>query len=119
MLTDELRYKILKALENNPNKSQRALSKELGISLGKVNYCIKALLDVGWIKAKNFKNSQNKLGYMYIITPRGLEEKSNVTKAFLARKLDEAAQIEREIKRIKAELNEVILPSDATSYRSP
>ncbi|MBU2862993.1 MarR family EPS-associated transcriptional regulator [Reinekea forsetii] len=104
MLTDELRYKLLKALEQNPNLSQRQLSKELGISLGKVNYCINALLDVGVLKAQNFKSSQNKLAYAYVLTPKGLEEKAEVTTRFLHRKLKEYAEIEREIETIKAEL---------------
>ena len=106
MLTDELRYKLLKALEQNPNLSQRAMAKELGISLGKVNFCLNALLDVGWVKAQNFKNSDNKLRYAYVLTPKGIEEKSNVTVRFLQRKLEEYADIELEINQIRKELND-------------
>ena len=108
MLTDELRYKLLRALEKNPNMSQRAIAKELGISLGKVNFCINALLEVGLIKAKNFKNSQNKIGYAYVLTPQGIEEKSNVTVRFLQRKLEEHAEIEAEINQIRKELSEPV-----------
>ncbi|MDX1353185.1 MAG: MarR family EPS-associated transcriptional regulator [Thiomicrorhabdus sp.] len=108
MLTDELRYKLLRALEKNPNMSQRAIAKELGISLGKVNFCINALLEVGLIKAKNFKNNQNKIGYAYVLTPQGIEEKSNVTVRFLQRKLEEHAEIEAEINQIRKELSEPV-----------
>ena len=104
MLTDELRYKLLKALEQNPKLSQRALAKELGISLGKVNYCVNALLEVGWIKANNFKNSQNKLRYIYLLTPKGIEGKATVMSRFLERKLQECSEIETEIKQLKAEI---------------
>jgi len=104
MLTDELRYKLLKALEQNPNLSQRQLSKELGISLGKVNFCVNALLDVGVLKAQNFKNNQNKLAYAYILTPKGIEEKTAVTTRFLHRKLKEYAEIEQEIEIAQIEL---------------
>ena len=100
MINDELRYKILRAMEQNPNQTQREMAKALGISLGKVNFCIKALLEVGLIKAENFKNNKNKLGYAYILTPKGLEEKKSVTARFLRGKLHEYAVIEREIREI-------------------
>ncbi|GGX60261.1 MarR family EPS-associated transcriptional regulator [Saccharospirillum salsuginis] len=106
MLNDEIRYKLLKLLESNPNLSQRELAKELGISLGKVNYCLKAVLERGWIKAENFKSSTNKLAYAYVLTPRGLEEKAAVTVRFLKRKLDEHQMIEDEIKRLRSEVEE-------------
>ena len=104
MLTDELRYQLLKALEHNPNLSQRQLAKELGISLGKVNYCMNALLDVGLIKVNNFKNNQNKLSYAYLLTPNGIEEKANVTTRFLHNKLKEYAELEATIEDIRKEL---------------
>ena len=104
MLNDELRYKLLKALEQNPNLTQREMAKALGISLGKVNFCIKALLEVGLIKAENFKNSKNKLGYAYILTSKGVEEKASATTRFLHRKLREYAAIEKEIELVRSEL---------------
>lgn len=106
MLTDELRYKILKRLEADPNLSQRELAKELDMSLGKANYCLKALLEMGWIKAGNFKKNPNKLGYAYILTPSGLEEKANVTARFLKRKLEEHDQIQQQIEQLRAEVRE-------------
>ncbi len=88
MLTDETRYKILKLIEAKPKMSQREVAKELGISLGKANYCLKALIEKGIIKASNFRNSQNKLAYLYNITPKGIEEKSRVTSRFLKIKME-------------------------------
>lgn len=97
MLTDEYRYKILKLVEAQPEISQRELAKNLGISLGKTNFCIKALIDVGSLKASNFRNNQNKLAYMYLLTPKGLEEKSTVAIRFLKAKMQEFEQLQVEI----------------------
>ncbi len=104
MLSDELRYKILKRLDTDPNLSQRELAKELDMSLGKVNYCLKALLEKGWIKAGNFKSNPNKMGYAYILTPSGLEEKANVTVRFLKRKLEEHQAVQKEIEQLRSEI---------------
>jgi EPS-associated MarR family transcriptional regulator len=103
MLSEEVRYKLLKLLEPNPYLSQREVARELGISLGKVNYCLKALVDRGWIKAANFKNSNNKSAYVYLLTPRGLEEKARVTTRFLQRKLREYDELRAEIEQIRNE----------------
>ncbi|HQN65203.1 MAG TPA: MarR family EPS-associated transcriptional regulator [Methylophilus sp.] len=103
MLTDEYRYKILKILETNPEISQRDLARALGISLGRVNYCLKALIEKGLLKAANFRNSQNKLAYMYLLTPSGIEEKSQMTANFLKIKLQEYAALEREIEELREE----------------
>ena len=97
MLTDEYRYKILKLVEANPEISQRQLAKKLGISLGKANFCLKALIEVGLLKATNFHNSLNKLAYMYLLTPTGLEEKSNITVRFLKAKMQEYELLQKEI----------------------
>ena len=103
MLTDEYRYKILKLVETKPEISQRELAKELGISLGKANFCLKALMDVGLLKATNFRNSKNKLAYMYLLTPRGIEEKSAITLRFLKTKIKEYEMLSEEIKSLKHE----------------
>ena len=87
MLTDEYRYKILKLVEVKPEISQRELAAELGISLGKANFCLKALIKVGLLKVTNFRNSKNKLAYMYLLTPNGIEEKSSITLRFLKSKI--------------------------------
>lgn len=103
MLTDEYRYKILKVLEVNPEISQRDLARELGVSLGRVNFCLKALIEVGLLKATNFRNSNNKLAYMYLLTPNGIKEKSLITERFLKIKLEEYANLETEINELRRE----------------
>ncbi len=103
-LTDEIRYKLLKFLESDPNISQRQLSDALGVSLGKTNYCIKALVEKGLIKVKNFRNNQNKLGYLYLLTAQGLEDKAKVTVRYMMYKISEYEQLEREIVQLKREV---------------
>lgn len=101
MLTDEYRYKILKLVEAKPEISQRELAENLGISLGKANFCLKALIEVGLLKAMNFRNSKKKLAYMYLLTPAGVEEKSSITLRFLKSKM-------REYELLKLEINLLI-----------
>jgi EPS-associated MarR family transcriptional regulator len=103
MLTDEVRFKLLKLFEANPKLSQRDVASELGISLGKVNYCLRALVDKGWIKATNFKNNKNKAAYTYFLTPRGFEEKTKVTARFLRTKVREYEALKTEIEQIRVE----------------
>jgi EPS-associated MarR family transcriptional regulator len=103
ILSEEVRYKLLKLLEPNPRLSQREVAKQLGISLGKVNYCLKALMDKGWIKAANFKNSNNKQAYMYLLTPRGIEEKARVTARFLQSRVQEYEALKSEIEELRGE----------------
>ena len=105
MLTDEYRYKILKLLEAQPEISQRELAKNLGVSLGKTNFCLKSLIDIGLIKASNFRNSQNKLAYMYLLTPSGIEAKSAITLRFLKLKMQEYEILQAEIKDLMQEAN--------------
>jgi len=104
MLTDELRYKIIRRLEADPYMSQRALAKELEISLGRVNYCLQALMQRGLIKAGNFHHSKNKRMYVYMLTPRGIEEKAKATVRFLQRKLKENKAIVAEIEQLRGEI---------------
>ena len=105
MLTDEYRYKILKLVEEKPDISQRELAESLGISLGKANYCLKALIAVGILKASNFRNSKNKLAYMYLLTPTGIEEKAKITSRFLKKKLQEYKSLQQEIAELTAEVS--------------
>ena len=107
MLSDEYRYKILKKLEANPEISQRELAGELGISLGRVNYCIQALIEKGLVKANNFRNSKNKKGYAYLLTPRGIEDKAKLTVEFLKIKLAEHEALKKEIKSLQQEAVQV------------
>lgn len=106
MLTDEYRAKILKKLEEDPQISQRDLARELGISLGRANFCLRALMEKGLIKANNFKNNRNKKAYMYYLTPRGMAEKARATASFLERKVAEYEALQREIDSLKRELQE-------------
>jgi EPS-associated MarR family transcriptional regulator len=107
MLTDEYRYKILKILEANPEISQRDLARELDISLGRTNFCLKALIEKGLLKATNFRNSRNKLAYMYLLTPSGIEEKSAITAQFLKIKMQEYVSLEAEIRALRFEANQL------------
>ena len=102
-LDETTRYDLLKALEENPSLSQRDLANRLGISLGKVNFCLKALVGKGCIKVNNFRNSENKLAYAYLLTPRGVEEKANMTVAFLRYKMQEYDRLRAEIEELKRE----------------
>ena len=103
MLTDETRTKILRILEGDPAISQRDLARQLGVSLGKANYCLQALIEKGWIKANNFKNSNNKKAHMYLLTRRGIAEKARVTARFLEHKVTEFEALQREIKILRRE----------------
>lgn len=105
-LSDEHRYRILKTLEANPYTSQRELARELGLSVGKINHCLKALVEVGMIKANNFKNSASKHSYMYMLTPKGIEGRAAVTAKFLRLKLDEHKNLQDEIAMLRREVIE-------------
>ena len=99
MIEDEISYSLFKLLERTPDIRQREVAKQLGVSLGKVNYCLKSLVAKGWIKAVNFKNSNNKIAYTYFFTPQGIEAKTAITRRFLHRKMKEYEALRDEIKR--------------------
>jgi EPS-associated MarR family transcriptional regulator len=103
-MPEETHYKVLKILEQNPQVSQRELANELGVSLGKANYCLKALIEKGLVKANNFKNSANKRAYIYVLTPRGIEAKAKISVRFLQRKLDQYEALRAEIEELQTEL---------------
>lgn len=102
-MNEELRYRILRLLAERPEVNQRELAQQLGLSLGKTNYCLRALIEAGWIKVANFRHSDHKLGYMYVLTPSGLRARARATVDFLARKQDEYARLEREIEDLRRE----------------
>jgi EPS-associated MarR family transcriptional regulator len=104
MLSDEYRYKILRLLEADPEMSQRDLARALGVSLGKVNYCLQALIDTGLVKANNFKNSHHKQAYMYLLTRKGFAVNARASVNFLQRKMAEYAALRREIEILKREV---------------
>lgn len=104
MLDDATRYRLLQLLEAHPELSQRELAERAGISLGKANYCVKALVDKGWVKIQNFRNNRNKSAYLYQLTPAGVSEKFRVTREFLARKVSEHAALAAEIEQLRKEV---------------
>ena len=103
MTNQELEYRALKILEQQPDLTQRQLSEELGVSLGKTNYVLKSLIDVGWVKLDNFQKSDNKWGYSYLQTPRGVAEKAAITVRFLKRKKQEYDDLQIEIAQLQKE----------------
>ena len=102
----DLRFRVLRLLESNPKLSHRDIAKALGASAGRVNYCVNALIKVGAIKVKNFRDSKNKLRYAYFLTPKGLAEKSALAGDFFARKLDEYEALRAEISDLIVEYGE-------------
>ena len=103
LLQDEIAYKLLKLIEAEPHLSQRDIAQKMGVSLGKTNYCLKALVDKGFIKLQNFYNNKKKSSYIYFLTPQGIEEKAAVTYRFLQRKIEEYEDIKVEIESLKNE----------------
>ena len=94
------KYQLLKSLEQDANLTQRQLSKELGISLGKVNYCLQSLVQIGLVKVNNFKNSKNKIQYSYLLTPKGIEAKTKLTFEFLKAKTKEYEALKKEVEKL-------------------
>jgi EPS-associated MarR family transcriptional regulator len=114
-IADEIRYRLLRYFEQHPHASQRELARELGVSVGKVNYCLRALIKQGWVKMRNFRGSTNKLAYTYVLTPKGIDEKVSVTSRFLRRKIAEYDALSEEIARLTSELEEVRGSDDGES----
>ena len=106
MMDQELKYRALKILEQRPNLTQRQLSEALGVSLGKTNYLLKSLIDVGWVKLDNFQKSDHKWGYAYLLTPTGVTEKAAITLRFLKRKKQEYNDLQIEIARLQKEVQQ-------------
>ncbi len=104
MLDEETRFRLLRLLQANPELSQRQLAESLGVSVGKVNYCLQALLKKGLLKMRNFRDSQNKLAYAYYLTPKGAKEKMRATSEWLDIRMREYEAIQREIAELKREV---------------
>ncbi len=100
----DLHFRILHLLEDNPDISQREMSQKLGVSLGGVNYCLKALIDIGHIKIHNFNKNPKKIGYFYLLTPKGISEKVRLTSGFLKRKMNEYYSLKKEIESLQSKL---------------
>ena len=97
MKNDQDHFNVLRKIKSNPGATQRKLATELDFSLGKLNYCLKALKGKGLIKIKNFKNNPKKIGYFYVLTPKGITEKANLTISFMKRKMKEYDELKKEI----------------------
>lgn len=107
---DDLRFRVMRALEADPTLSQRDLAREVGASLGLVNYCLKGLIDKGLVKLRNFQASPNKLRYVYTLTPKGIATKAALTRGFLARRIAEYEKLDAEITALREELNKTTSP---------
>jgi len=103
----DIRLDLLKKIEANPEYTQRELSVEMGVSLGKVNYCIKKFTEKGLIKISNFNQSSNKLRYVYLLTPKGIEEKTSLTISFLSTKIEEYEMLKKEIAKLKIDIGKL------------
>ena len=106
MSNQELEYRTLKILEQQPDLTQRQLAEALGVSLGKAHYLVKSLIDVGWVKLDNFQKSDNKWGYAYLLTPKGIAEKAAITARFLVRKQREYNELQVEIAHLQEEVRQ-------------
>jgi MarR family transcriptional regulator, temperature-dependent positive regulator of motility len=103
----DVHFRVLHLLEEEPNLTQRELAERLGISLGGVNYCLKALIDIGHIKAGNFKKNLDKSVYLYLLTPKGIAEKAHLTAGFVKRKMAEYQALKKEIEAIQSKARRV------------
>lgn len=103
-LQEDTYFRVLRMLQDNPDMTQREIAKKLGISTSGLNYCLKALIDKGWVKVQNFSQSKNKFGYIYVLTPQGIVEKAKLAGHFLKRKLKEYEQLQAEIQALQAEM---------------
>lgn len=104
-INPDLHFRLLQQLEDNPNSTQRELANKMEISLGSVNYCLKALVSIGHLKMNNFQKNPNKVQYLYILTPKGISEKSSLAIAFLKRKIEEYQRLKEEIELVKLKQN--------------
>lgn len=110
-ISDDTRFRVLRLIEENPQASQREIAAALGLSLGGVNYCLRALVGKGLLKIENFRKSGNKLGYLYLLTPEGLFEKTHLTEAFLRRKMAEYEALREEIKAVRSSIESANNPN--------
>ena len=104
-IREETYLKVMRLLQENPDLTQRELAEQLGVSVGSVNYCLKALMEKGLVKMKNFIHSKNKFGYVYVLTPTGIAERAELTSKFLARKVAEYETLRYEIELLRAEVD--------------
>ena len=117
-MQEDTRFRVLRALQDNPRLTQRELSERLGVSLGATNFVLRALMEKGAIKIRNFRGNTRKLSYAYILTPHGLAEKASLTARFLARKQKEYESLKAEIEAVSRELEQETQLADVTAGRS-
>lgn len=118
-LQEDTYVRVLRLLQTNPDLTQRELAEQLSLSVGAMNYCLKALMAKGWVKMQNFSDSKNKFGYVYVLTPKGLAEKAVLTRLFLKRKLDEYDTLREEIEMVQRELvAETAPPTEALPHEA-
>ena len=103
---EDTSLRVMRILQANPDITQRELAQQVGISVGGLNYCLKALVEKGWVKMKNFAHSKNKFGYVYVLTPTGMSEKAALTGRFLQRKISEYEALRAEIKDLQSEVDD-------------
>ena len=104
-LQEDTNFRVMRILQQNPDLTQRELAEKLGVSVGGLNYCLKALMDKGWVKMQNFQNSKNKFKYVYLLTPIGIAEKLALTSRFLDRKMEEYEALKLEIKALQSDVD--------------
>lgn len=119
MPREDLHYELLRELTNKPAASQRSLANQLGVSVGKVNYCIRALVDKGWLKVSNFRRSDRKWAYAYLLTPKGASEKLRIAKEFLLLKEREYEALHTEIEALRSELQSSPQVPDSRGPETP
>jgi len=105
MDAEEVRYRLMTLIGQRPQLTQREAASELGVSIGKINYCLRALIERGYVKLNNFRRNPDKREYRYFLTPRGIEVKAQVAVAFLQRKMDEYEKLRQEIDRLNLDLD--------------
>lgn len=96
-------FRVMRILQKNPDLTQRELANRLGLSVGALNYCLKALIEKGWVKMQNFNHSKNKFGYVYLLTAQGIAQKAVLARSFIARKMDEYDALKTEIELLRSE----------------
>jgi EPS-associated MarR family transcriptional regulator len=106
-LQEDTNFRVMRLLQENPDLTQRELAEKLGVSVGGLNYCLKALMEKGLVKMQNFTHSKNKFGYVYVLTPRGIAEKAKLTSNFLKRKMEEYEALKAEIEALKSEATRI------------
>jgi EPS-associated MarR family transcriptional regulator len=103
-IQEDTYFRVMRILQENPDLTQRELAEKLGVSVGGLNYCLKALMDKGWVKMQNFQNSKNKFKYIYLLTPQGISERVALTSRFLDRKMQEYEALKAEIESLRQDV---------------